>query len=452
MPPISNTASANTQAKSSGGQPRSNAAPQRQSAPAQRNGSAAPGRNARAVANNAGAAANPRQNVQNRAAKPNLRRDPDIDGSKWSNKKSDSDVISMMTEKEEFDTSGFVNRGAQFGDDGEPDIMSELGLNDDDESFDQMLGEGGSEDGAEDDGLGLDGEDAGTETGSEGTDDAEDGAETGSDDDEDPFDRDLQADEIRSAARTLINAGWDRDEVKNLYTHAPQSLIAAARREAGNSQASGSGTNQAGNADQSFDQMLEQAMAESLAPLSKQFDEEGKSDIAKAVAAPAQAAVKFLGSIVAQRIGQLERVIHGIGSIVEASQIEAARAALSSEYPAIGDDKSFAKVRDRMAKLMQGGQYRNMQEAMADAAQRVLGKQSAAARRVNEARRSAQKDQGARDDGGVGTRPGPREITREQAQEIIHGLIERGMDPGKRNEYMKRFKIVKKADRRTRDE
>lgn len=407
----------------------------------------APSNGAARVASSAGAAPAQRpqqtqapQLASRPAQRPPQVRKTDVDGATWSNKRSDNDVMALMSDSEE--SGGAIAFGA-----------GHQNVEDDGSSVDSLLadlGIGGGDDSDE-----IPSDDSVFPTDEQPVEDAEQpeiDAETVEEDqpeaEEDDFDALLRADEARSAARELINAGWDKDKIAALYKSDPDTLLEIAKRTLGGKDQPAQGQQQQ-NFAQTFDKALDEALNPTLAEISKHLDGEGDPLVSKAIAGHTRAAIGFLGDRVASAFKNLEtqmlQRIDGLNTIVRNSEMASARSALGEQFPGLSDEKVFKKVAAKMTTLAKadGASYASMRALMEDAANLVLGKQTRAQTKVQEFKKNQQKSLGSASEGGVGQNPGPREITRDQAQEIIHALIEKGVDPAKRAEHMKKFKIAK---------
>lgn len=392
---------------------------------------------------NGAAPAAPKQGPQ-RQAKPlvaprSTAPKSDVDGSTWRGRKSDADVIANMSDREE--NLGAIAFGAgpsnQEDGSGVDDILGELGLNG--KQSGAEFGSADDEDGFDVDAIVGGGEEI------KAQDDTEQKNATPEADADDEFDQELKTAETMQAARDLIAAGWDKKTVKALRDANPDALIDTANKikegKSGKEPAAPAGVQQG----QTFDQALDAALAEPLGGLSKMFDDEGddKQTISKAMLAPTKAAVGFLGKMVSERIREMHGMVQYLGSQLQTMQLEAARSGLVNDYPGIEDDATFEKVQARAEKMVAGGKYKTIREAMADAAQRELGKQSESQRKVREFNQNRQRAMGSESEGATSQAAGPREVTREQAQELVHAMIERGMSPEQRAQAMRRVKVVK---------
>lgn len=374
----------------------------------------APARNPRQVQRTAGAAP---------AERPNLGRMSDVDGSRWKNKLSDDEMMDLVPEREESSGMGGLMQAEQ-----------------------------------DDDDFGLLDEEGGDEAQLEATDDDQTGEAEQTDDqaaeevleeevpeeDDDAFDAQLRQNEALEAARFLIREGWNRKEVEALYKSAPESLIAAAQRMSGRGNEDHGGEAKGRNPARTVDEAIDHELNDSFTALSKALDGEGADPvISKAIKAQTVAGIKFLGNMVASRIAQLESTINRLGSVVQATELSGARASLADEYPQLSNDKTFAKVHAKAEKLMAGGGYGSIKEAIADAAHQVLGKQTAAAKAVKTAERDKMRSLGSSDDSASARQGGRRAISRDQWREQVFLKLEEGKSKAEVDEYMsKHYKLA----------
>lgn len=366
------------------------------------------------AANSTAASAQPRQTQQQN---PNR---SDVDGSRWANQKTDDEILALMTETEDTDGSG--------------SFASMLGMNEDEgDSIDGLIDDEGFEPNADNEGFEQTGEDAGADPDADApTDDADD------------FESELNVDQAKLAAKFLLENGADRNEIKALLKNAPNLLLDIARQRMaqGQQQTAQQPQNGKPGADP-FDTALDEVLAPALKGLSSQFDTEGDDTVTRAITEPVRMGIRFLGDKVAQRFQQTDQIIQQLGTALEDMQISLARQALASDFPTISNDKMFQRVRDRMGK-MKGGGHKNMQELMADAAQRELGSLTRAQQRVQETRERRQRSISTSAEG-VGTSSnGKKPISRDQMAELNFTLMEKGMSAPERAKYITSRYVISK--------
>jgi hypothetical protein len=360
----------------------------------------------------------------------------DVDGSRWKGRRSESDILALMSEKED-NGGGGIAFGAGLGLDADDDEGSDHldGLDDDDD-----LG------GLIDD-EGEPGQDA-PELDDEEPIADEDAPEEEPETDPDDFESELNVDQAKLAAKFLLDNGADRNEIKALLQHSPGLLVSLARqqmtaRQGGQGQTGQPGQAGAGKTPDAFDSALDEILAPAIKELSSQFDTGDDTTATRAITEPVRLGIRFLGDKVAQRFHQVDQLINQIGAAVEEMQISHAREVLANDYPTITNDKMFERVRARMGK-MKGSGHKTMRELMADAAQRELGTLTAAQRRVQETRSRQQRAISTSAEGVGAASGGKKAITRDQHAEVLHALIERGMSAEERTEYMRsRYTIAK---------